>query len=148
MLMRVMRSGAPQHAAMKHVRLECERRRSSSRVVERPPRPPPSNRMVAERAAHPCASVRSITVQRLAQVFLYGVIANLCKMTYSMLAPNKRGLLAKITSANSDPERQSPSACLLPRAVSPPATVTRGRSENVHHSPNRHGITFKQKLVP
>ena len=30
--------------------------------------------MVAERAAHPCTSARSIKVQRLAQVFLYGKV--------------------------------------------------------------------------
>jgi hypothetical protein len=41
---RVMRSNAPQHTAMKHVPLEHERCPSSSRVVERPPRPPPSDK--------------------------------------------------------------------------------------------------------
>ena len=102
MLMRVMRSGAPQHAAMKHIRLE-QRCRSSSRMVERPPRPPPSNRMVAERAAHQaCVTVHQAPCAAIHPSGFVWESKDPCKMTYSRLAPSERGLLAKMTNAKSE----------------------------------------------
>ena len=91
------------HAA-KHVHLEHKRCRSSSRVVERPPRPPPPNKDVGgEGSPLMCHTTQHHSAATRSSAFVRGS-ANPCKMTCSRLAPNERGLLAKMTNAKSESE--------------------------------------------
>jgi hypothetical protein len=73
--------------AVKHARLEHERCRSSSRVVERPPRPPPSDKDVGGEGSplmHQCTQHHGGAASRPSSVFIRQS-EHPAKMTYSRM---------------------------------------------------------------